>query len=107
MRQVFKIQGSADQPYVVAIEKSGDALHATCSCPAGQVGQYCKHRVALLHGVVDGIVDGDINAIAGWLTGTRLEGLFHEIAALEDQQEALKKKISSVKKQLAREMAGP
>jgi hypothetical protein len=42
----FLVQGSAPSPCKVVFVKEDKNLTATCTCPAGQNGQYCKHRFA-------------------------------------------------------------
>lgn len=106
MKHVFKIKGSAPDPYVVTIERDGEKLNASCTCPAGEMGQHCKHRDGLLHGAVDGLIQGDIAAIAGWLQGSNLEPIYREIGVLENEQDRIKKEISAKKRQLARLMGG-
>jgi uncharacterized Zn finger protein len=41
----FLVQGSAEEPYKVTFRKKGNNLSAYCTCPAGENGQYCKHRI--------------------------------------------------------------
>jgi uncharacterized Zn finger protein len=52
----FIVQGSADEPYKVTFRRKGNNLSAYCTCPAGENGQYCKHRFRILAGCDDGIV---------------------------------------------------
>lgn len=44
----FKVQGSEIDPYLVIFKISGANVTATCTCPAGISGTYCKHRVNLM-----------------------------------------------------------
>lgn len=44
----FKIKGSAQEPYEVFFEFKGRNLTATCSCPAGTFGAFCKHRMKIM-----------------------------------------------------------
>ena len=51
----FLVQGSAIDPYRVTFTKNKNNLNAFCTCPAGENGQYCKHRLAILGGDVSAI----------------------------------------------------
>ena len=73
---VFKVQGSAPEPYTTLFNHSGGKLTANCSCPAGKVGQNCKHRLNILNGIIDGIVSGnesEVQTIMLWLKGSDVE----------------------------------
>jgi len=50
MIQTFKflIQGSAQEPYEVSFGYKEGNLTATCSCPAGSFGTFCKHRMKVM-----------------------------------------------------------
>ena len=48
----FLVQGSAFHPYEVKfLKRSEKNLSAYCTCPAGDNGQYCKHRFSILEGI--------------------------------------------------------
>jgi hypothetical protein len=102
---VFYIQGSSVEPYKVIFRKTGDNLSAYCTCPAGDNGQYCKHRFNILGGVTDGIVSGNENSVeevTSWLTGTDVEAALNDVMDAEEQFEFAKLKLSAAKKQLAK-----
>lgn len=45
MNQIkFLVIGSSENPYEVNFIRRGNNLSAHCTCPAGENGQYCKHR---------------------------------------------------------------
>jgi uncharacterized Zn finger protein len=103
----FYVQGSAPEPYFVQINKDGNNLGASCDCPAGQNGQYCKHRVNLLKGLRDGVVGGDldqISALPSIIKGTDVELAMQELVAALDEEERAKKRTSSKKKAFAKAM---
>lgn len=103
----FYVSGSAPEPYLVTFVKRGTELNAYCTCPAGQNGQYCKHRFRILAGDSRGIVTGDtgdVDLVQKWLPGSSLELAF---AAMENAQAAYedaKKILGSAKKAVARAM---
>ena len=102
---VFSVQGSAEIPYTVRFRKDGFNLSASCSCPAGGVGQYCKHRIRLLEGSEEGIVSenmSSVRTVASWLSGTDVEVALDAVRAAESRFEAAKSELAKTKKQLAR-----
>ncbi len=106
---LFLVQGSAEEPYKTTFKKSESNLTAHCTCPAGQVGQYCKHRFGILKGEVKGIVSGnetDVPTVQSWLPGTDVETALREVEEAEivyDREvKKLKKVLKGYKIKLAR-----
>lgn len=102
---MISVQGSAEEPYSVEFRKDGANLTAYCSCPAGEVGQYCKHRLRILQGDLEGVVGDrakDVKLVASWLAGTDVEAAMAELARAEAVLEQAKKDVSLLKKKLAR-----
>lgn len=102
----FLVKGSAAEPYELTFIKDGLSLTALCSCPAGEHGNFCKHRISILDGKTSAIVSSnadDVSKVVGWLSGTDVE------AALTDLREAekiadSKTSLTAAKKKLARAM---
>lgn len=66
---------------------------------------YCKHRIRILRGLVDGIVSEnavDVTTVAGWLAGTDVETALRVVESLEYEAERIKNALSIAKKGLAR-----
>lgn len=101
----FLVQGSAPEPYTVVFNKDGNNLTAICDCPAGENGMYCKHRFRILGGLLDGIVSEnikDVEIVKSWLDGSDVEKALDELHEAENELEKMKKKVSALKKKLAR-----
>jgi uncharacterized Zn finger protein len=102
----FEVQGSAIEPYSVLFVKRSDTnLSAYCSCPAGQNGQYCKHRFNILAGITKGIVSDnldDVKVVQSWLHGTDVEKAIKKMRDLESEAEKIKKELSDAKKDVAK-----
>lgn len=101
----FAVQGSAQDPYKVTFRKKGNNLSAYCTCPAGDNGQYCKHRIKILCGISQGIVSGNeanVQVVMSWLLGTDVEAALLAVLDAEKRCEEAKKELSAAKKQLAR-----
>ena len=104
----FEVQCSAEEPYsVMFVRRDPVNLSAYCTCPAGENGQYCKHRFNILAGSTEGIVSGNqeaVNVIASWLPGTDLETALKKVRSLEAEEANIKKALSAAKKELAKSM---
>ena len=104
---VFQVKGSSSKPYELTFIKDGDSLTALCTCPAGQFGNSCKHRIA--------IIDGDANAVSSanadqvpriveWLAGTDVEAALTAMRQAERNPDKTKADVADLKKTLARAM---
>lgn len=105
---LFEVQGSAIEPYgVVFVKRTDNNLSAFCSCPAGENGQYCKHRFNILEGLSKGIVSNNLNdvkIVQSWLSGTDVEKALIKMRELEAEAERIKKALSAAKMEFARAM---
>lgn len=104
----FEVQGSEQEPYQVEISRDGTNLTATCTCRAGQMGQYCKHRFSLLSGSADRVVGGDIEAISSLpelMKGTDVEAAIENVGRAEAAKVIAEKSLSAAKRALARAMS--
>ena len=99
----FPVQGSAAEPYVISFRRRDDNnISAYCTCPAGESGMSCKHRVRILRGLIQGIVSpntADVITVAGWLAGSDVEAALQTIDDLEKEVERIKA-LSAAKKAL-------
>jgi hypothetical protein len=102
----FLVQGSQPEPYrVVFTYEEGGRLSASCTCRAGQIGQYCKHRMAILSGRPVDIVNGtaaNLAEVASWLAGSDVETALLELAKCEDEMARAKQAASAAKRAVAR-----
>ena len=104
---VFSVQGSAAEPYEVTFLREGTKLSAYCSCPAGQNGQYCKHRFSILSGEASGVVStnvSDIALVASWLPGSNVALALDALARAERDLAHAQKVVSAAKKAVAAAM---
>jgi hypothetical protein len=101
----FLVQGSAEEPYKVTFKKTDSNLSAFCTCPAGENGQYCKHRFRILDGCDEGIVSSnkdEVMIVRSWLRGTDIEAALMGVIDAQKQCEKVKRELSAAKKRLAR-----
>lgn len=104
----FLVQGSAPEPYEVSfVKRTKNNLSAYCTCPAGENGQYCKHRFNILAGVTKGIVnlnEADVDRVTNWLPGTDVEVAIENMRMLEKEAEKIKLALATAKKEVAKTM---
>ena len=100
----FLVRGSAAETYEVKLRKDGNNLTALCSCPAGRLGQYCKHRFQILEGEATDIVSdnqSDVSIVKEWLRGTDVEYALQDLRDAEKAAEMANKNLSEAKRKLA------
>jgi hypothetical protein len=104
----FDVQGSAAAPYsVVFLKKSDVTFSASCSCPAGIFGKYCKHRFSILGGNKKGIVSDNleqVELVQSWVKGTDVERALIQIKELDIKLAQIKKELAASKKLVAKAM---
>jgi uncharacterized Zn finger protein len=106
-RMEFLVQGSALDPYRVTIERFDNNLNVYCTCGAGSNGQICKHRMRILSGNPDGLIEANIDHLkhaVDWLVGTDVELALSELALAEDAFESSKQLLAAAKKKLAKSL---
>ncbi len=104
---VFLVKGSTPKPYEVTFFKDGASLTALCTCPAGEYGNLCKHRVAILDGKtasISGENAGDVPTVVEWLKGTDVEAALNELRVAEKDKDRSKDDVMALKKKLAKVM---
>lgn len=106
-RLSFLVKGSASEPYQVVFSKKGSNLTAHCTCPAGLVGQYCRHRLDILKGdvaklkiVSDNV--GQVALVAQWVPGSDVEKALDEVDQAQRAADAATEELKKRKKKLAR-----
>ena len=103
----FLVQGAAPNPYEVTFVKDSANLTALCTCPAGENGQYCKHRFRILSGSPEGIVSdnqAEVRTVESWLLGTDIEAALKQVKEAEAVFEKAEKELVKLKRRLARAM---
>lgn len=104
---VLTLNGDSGSVYTVTLIGYTDGrISLRCSCPAGKKGTLCKHLRDLLAGDFKRVVEGEAaqKKFAGQLALSPLPRvtppLLQRLAAAEKEQEALKKEISDLKKNI-------
>ena len=102
---VFEVLGSQGDPYRVTFTSNGDRASASCTCPAGVQGTWCKHRTALLEGDVTALRSANASEVAALkdrLPGTSLGAAYSRWIEAEEGVAAAKKAADAAKRSLAR-----
>lgn len=103
----FSVKGSSAEPYEVTFIKDDDSLTALCTCPAGQYGNFCKHRISILDGDARAIVSENADQVAtisDWLKGTDVAAALANFREIEARADVPKSEIATAKRRLARAM---
>ena len=103
----FLVKGSQSDPYEVVFRKIGTSFSAWCTCTAGQNGQYCKHRFAIMDGLSKGVVSensDEVMIVESWVPGTDVGRIWDELKSAETELAEMKRRVSSLKKGLAKAM---
>lgn len=104
---VFLVKGSSPDPYRVTFSRNGKNITAFCTCPAGENGQHCKHRLEILAGSATNVVSENVEQVAevaSWLPGSDIEDAWVEVKRLEYEAGEIKAQLSQAKKELAKAM---
>jgi len=103
----FVIRGSKGDLYDVSFDRSGDNLTATCTCRAGEMGMYCKHRFQLMDGDITNLISDNasaVNELPGLIADTDVAHYLLRLRAAQVCFDAAKKELSDIKKALAKAM---
>lgn len=103
----FLVKGSSADPYEITFIKDGDSLTALCTCPAGQYGNFCKHRIAILEGDGKAIVGENadqLTTVSDWLPGTDVAAALANFREIESRANVPKNEVVAAKRKLARAM---
>ncbi len=103
----FLVQGSSSQ-YQTTFEVDGKNIRAFCTCNAGDNGQPCKHRYAILSGDGSAII-GDKSQVANVVQafkGSPLDLKIQELNEADKQLKLFTSKVPSLKKEVGKLMLG-
>lgn len=100
---VFRVQGSASDPYRVSFGKRDSNLTARCNCDAAMNGLHCKHRIRILQGDTTGIVSdnaAEVATVQEWAKGTDVEAVLTKLLAAERRLSRAQADVKRLKKEL-------
>lgn len=105
MKNEFEVRSSDGvTTYVVEFLLESSQLHVYCSCPAGLLGKWCKHKMWLISGDISEVIGtpgmGDFDAVRNWLRNSELPRLLDEMRLAENKMHAVKAKLDNLKRAL-------
>jgi DNA polymerase-3 subunit epsilon len=105
----FDVEGSTGNTYKIVAWRTERHFRMTCTCDAGKNWCFCKHRDALLNGIVDHLLSNnttDVTKLIEMIKGTEAERLFLKVRELE-KQKCEDGSLREAKKALAFELGRP
>ena len=105
MEKEFKVLSSDGvTTYAVKFSFGAGKLHVYCSCPAGVLGKWCKHKMQLISGDVSGAINtskvDDFVEVQNWVRSSEFPRLLDALKLAEEEMQSAKAKINNVKKAL-------
>lgn len=104
------LSSDGDKTYTVCLDWDGEELAVSCDCRAGQVGQHCKHKDAILRGNYGLVVKEPDNRTMSELTdliarsavGSALHRLVEAEVAVAGAQDSLRQAKKSLERAMRR-----
>ena len=94
--------------YVVQFVRESGKLSIFCSCPAGEFGRYCKHKLSFLKGESALLTDtsglDSISAVQEWVRESGYPSLLAEVDLAETEVKNAQSRAQDLKKKLERAM---
>lgn len=103
----FLVKGSKPEPYTVTFKFDDKSFIAICTCPAGEEGMHCKHRLGILSGDLSNILKVNKEEVAQLMESyskSELKILLDMLEVNEKEIDRLKKDSLSIKKKMAKYM---
>jgi hypothetical protein len=104
----FAVEGSSGDIYIVKAGSTGAGnAWITCTCPAGENRQYCKHRFALLGGDITSLATdnhNDVEQLRDLVAGSDIARWLARVAECEKAVAAAQSELKAAKRALARSM---
>lgn len=97
------ISETTGEIYKLTAEPTEKGLRFICTCPAGAMGSFCKHRAAIISGLYQHDINQDKNNIEifkGWLVNSRVKALMDSMAIAEENIKFSKKHLIMLKQEL-------
>lgn len=99
---------SGDTYYEVNFHHEENKLKVFCSCAAGELGRFCKHKWQLLSGNADMLQtpeqEEQLQQVLPLVEQSDFKHLYDRVNELELEQAAIKKQIKAEKKKVEQRM---
>lgn len=100
---------SSDATYLVSVRQDETGAFVTCTCPAGQFGKLCKHKVEVLNSAINTTEDHsgasryDLNRL---IESTDIPLLLTEMNRADQELQRAKRALEVAKKNLEKSLSG-
>lgn len=97
--RVFSVNSSDGvATYAVAVQWDGNNLYVACDCKAGSLGDWCRHKSAILNGEEDILaVKEDLTDVLQWVKSSPVHAAMSDIQNFEIQQKEAEASLKKVK----------
>ena len=106
---VFTVRSSSsDELYKLEAYRTATGVRFACTCPAGENGQHCKHRVAMLLGDAASVVEGteQIAALTEMVAGSPIVAALAKVGEAEKSLAVTQRALKTAKAGLAKALMG-
>lgn len=90
--------------YIVTFDRREDQKSLACTCPAGEIGRTCRHRLAFLRGDEKMLFDGsqrtELRRALDWVRASPFATLLRELDDAERAQADAKRAITKIRRQI-------
>ena len=90
--------------YEVTFDRDQGNIRITCTCPAGEIGKVCRHRLAFLRGDERMLFDrgqrDDLRTVLDWDEASAFTNLVKKLDEAERVQARAKREIAEIKKKI-------
>lgn len=101
-----EVTGSKGDIYRVSFTRGENGVRVQCTCKAGENGQFCRHRLALLAGdrfaMVDAGASSALDEALSWPEFVSIKQEIVKLQGVQEQIEALEKIKASLKRVVAK-----
>lgn len=105
----FIVKGSEGRTYQIEFKRREQGVTATCRCKAGIMGNFCKHRIAILAGDFAGLLNKEdetrARQILDWPEIKKVMQEAEHLLRIQAEIEKLKKEEAKIKKVLSQTCA--
>jgi len=106
MASVFIKSSNPELCYKVSVNGDRDSLNIICDCPAGSMGQWCKHKTAIVKRDSVMLFNSKdtpmLNELSESIEGSEIVQTFQELDGVDKEISELKKKQKGLKQKIAR-----
>ena len=101
----FRSQSSGESYVLEAALRPSGGFRLSCSCVAGEFGQFCKHKLALMAGDYRDLVDGndlDIASFKSMMNGTTVPEMLNQLVETEEAIRVGQSRLKKIKADVAK-----